>query len=483
MFRFWPKYLFGRLGVLVSVLLLFLAIVIFVFVRGQFVEIFDRGARDLPPLQMDRAIAALENANDKTPEEVIAGLSHPLRVWRLQDAPASDPSDIRLPDVEAASRESLDRLNISVEELMVHYRVAPRPARPPADERPGVPRPAGPDLVELKDANSNIGAMMPEIVELETDYTRFNFRIYVHSYRLPDMEDKWINIYAHVITPSLEFMTPSFFLAVVVILAGVVLAGLVAARTMRPFNIMAHSADRFGRGEAIEPIPVTGPADVRTVVEAFNRMSLKLEQGRRSQRNLVYSLGHDIKGPAVWAMESAQNLPESEEKEQIKRQLDKLTRMVGAITSLAEQSQTTGGFVNADIGSLLEVLVDDFADADKDVRYTENAIVTLKCRPSDLERVFQNLIENALRYAGSAHVILNKPSQHQVEILVEDNGPGIPQDLLDTVKEPFRRGLDDANGTGLGLAIAETILVELSGKLELENRDEGGLRARVILPL
>ena len=103
-------------------------------------------------------------------------------------------------------------------------------------------------------------------------------------------------------------------------------------------------------------------------------------------------------------------------------------------------------------------------------------------RYNALTRVLRNLLENAVKYGGTAHVTLTS-SENMAAIHVDDDGPGIPSEQLETAFEPFQRLGAEGPGSGLGLAIVRTIVVDQGGTVSLENRIGGGLRASVFLPI
>lgn len=106
-------------------------------------------------------------------------------------------------------------------------------------------------------------------------------------------------------------------------------------------------------------------------------------------------------------------------------------------------------------------------------------------RTQALRRVVTNLLDNALKFGEQAQVLI-EPREHEVDVVVLDNGPGIPADQLQAVFEPFYRlessRSRDTGGTGLGLAIAQQLTQAMGGRLVLSNRPERGLEARLTLP-
>ncbi|MCG6941064.1 MAG: hypothetical protein LJE69_07415 [Thiohalocapsa sp.] len=147
----------------------------------------------------------------------------------------------------------------------------------------------------------------------------------------------------------------------------------------------------------------------------------------------------------------------------------------------------------------MQSLVDDYADLEADrggaVSYQGPDRSIFQCRPVALRRALSNLIDNALKYGGAARVQLLELGRDQKPgggggrgrlILIDDDGPGIPEADLERVFEPFLRletsRSRETGGTGLGLAVARTIVHAHGGTLRLSNRPGGGLRAAVRLP-
>ena len=138
-----------------------------------------------------------------------------------------------------------------------------------------------------------------------------------------------------------------------------------------------------------------------------------------------------------------------------------------------------------DMVAMLESLVDDWAELGREIPLQAPACVRLSGRPQALRRAIGNLIENALKYGGKASVALvDEPAR--VTIVVDDEGPGLPGDMLEKVLEPFYRSESsrsrETGGVGLGLAIVRQIVLAHGGTIRLENRPAGGLRATLSLP-
>ena len=138
-----------------------------------------------------------------------------------------------------------------------------------------------------------------------------------------------------------------------------------------------------------------------------------------------------------------------------------------------------------DLDALTESLCDDLADLGWSVQFRPDGRFPYPCRPASLRRAVRNVIENAVRYGERARVQL-RSSDEGVEILVEDDGPGIPDAEREKVFDPFVR-LDgsrnrDTGGVGLGLSIARSIVRNHGGDIQLSQGPSTGLIVHIRLP-
>ena len=136
--------------------------------------------------------------------------------------------------------------------------------------------------------------------------------------------------------------------------------------------------------------------------------------------------------------------------------------------------------------ALAASLTEEYEDMGKPVTLEPGARVVGAIRETWLRRALRNLIDNALRYGGSAHVSLIE-AEGEAILRVDDNGPGIPADQIEAILEPFTRGETSRNrttgGAGLGLTLARAIAEQHGGSLKLANHPGGGLRAEVRIPV
>jgi signal transduction histidine kinase len=177
-------------------------------------------------------------------------------------------------------------------------------------------------------------------------------------------------------------------------------------------------------------------------------------------------------------------IEEPELRERIQKNLEELQELTEAVLSAGRGA---GGEQKRkiDLAALVESLCTDLDELGEAVSWHVRAAAPVSCRPNEIRRAVRNLIENAIAYGNKAQVRLSDTPE-SYEIVVEDEGPGIPEHDRARVFEPFVRLEASRNtetgGSGLGLTLVKAIAEGHGGKIELENRIERGLRARLSLP-
>ncbi len=257
------------------------------------------------------------------------------------------------------------------------------------------------------------------------------------------------------------------------------------SRLTRPLAALARTADDLGRGRPTAPLPERGPLELRRLVAAFNRMQERLERLLRDRAQVLAAIGHDLRTPLTGLRLRAELVEDEETRQRLLAGLDEIEATVEAALAFLRAETPQEPVRPTDLAALLESLVDDLADRGGAITLERAPPVVVPVRATALRRALRNLLDNALRYGGCARVRL-EVEPREVRILIEDQGPGIPEDSLERVFEPFVR-LETSRsratgGSGLGLAIARTIARAHGGDVRLANRPEGGLVAILTLP-
>lgn len=304
------------------------------------------------------------------------------------------------------------------------------------------------------------------------------------SLRLRD--GTWLNFAAPVESPE-PFWSFRFALSMtVMLLAVVIFSALVGRHLTRPFGLFARAARRLGVDVKAPPLPETGPAEVRQAARAFNEMQERIRRFVEDRTQMIAAISHDLGTPITRLRLRAELVEDQEQQRKMLSDLDEMEHMVASALSFARDEAADEPRVMADLRALVQHVCDNVADAGHEVSLTTGeSAVPYGCRPGALRRALTNLVENAVKYGRRARVSLtDRPDR--VVLRIDDDGPGIPEDLREEAFKPFRRleasRSRETGGTGLGLTVARTIVRAHGGEIALINRNGDGLRVEVSLP-
>ncbi|MDP4031654.1 MAG: ATP-binding protein [Pseudorhodobacter sp.] len=303
---------------------------------------------------------------------------------------------------------------------------------------------------------------------------------------IPLANGDWLNVRSMFQRPGPQ-LTPEALLPLLLMAIAVALvAWITGRRIVGPMRVLATGADRLGRGLDAGPLPLTGPAEVRETTLAFNRMQERLTRFVADRTRMLAALSHDLRSPLTAMRLRIEMLDEDDDSIRLKALVAEMQAMVEATLDFARGAATQEAAVPVDLAVLLADLVGDAAAGEGQASLIAPQPVLATVRPTPLKRALRNLIDNAIRYGDRAQVMLTQQPGMAI-ITIADDGPGLPEDQLVAVFEPFRRletsRSRDTGGVGLGLAIARTIVQAHGGNVTLANRPEGGLQATVRLPV
>ncbi|UVO49418.1 HAMP domain-containing histidine kinase [Sphingomonas sp. SUN019] len=259
---------------------------------------------------------------------------------------------------------------------------------------------------------------------------------------------------------------------------------LLARRISRPLQSLAIAARRFTPGGDSETVTEAGPPDVRAVISAYNALGQRVAAMLEEKDRMLGAIGHDLRTPLAALRVRIESVDDDTDRVKMAETIDEMNRTLDDILSLARLGRPSEEMTEVDLAALVDAVVDDFRDLGANVTFDETPRVKMRLRPTLFRRAVRNLIENALKYAGSAEVAIRDDGD-RVTVCVADRGPGIPDGQLEAVFDPFTR-LEtsrnrDTGGIGLGLALARAIVREAGGDIRLSNRDGGGLEAAIVI--
>jgi len=258
----------------------------------------------------------------------------------------------------------------------------------------------------------------------------------------------------------------------------------VARGITRPLSELARAAEAMGRDLRQPPLVERGTREVREAAHAFNTMQERLQRHVDSRTRVLAAMSHDLKTPLTRMRLRTATLNDAELQLRFDRDLDEMEGMVHGSLALLRGLNDDEPAEAVDINALLATLAGEFAELGTPFAVHGRASAPYTGKPMALKRCLTNLISNACKFGGGVSVSVEDGAA--VVIAVRDQGPGIPQEHLSRVFEPFYR-VDssrsrDTGGTGLGLCIARDIAQAHGGALTLANLPQGGLEATLNLP-
>lgn len=298
---------------------------------------------------------------------------------------------------------------------------------------------------------------------------------------------QWVNVLMTSGADRGPPIQPFVFVLSLSLLAVAIAAGFAARWIYRPLEDLARASRALGRGEKHMPLPVSGPRDLRNVMQAFNTMATRLEATLQSQKDVLVAIGHDLRTPLTAMRIRAAMIEDEAEREKMERALDELQSLTEAALQAGTSSLRTDEKLMTDLGALVESLSEDLQDIGQPVTFAEpDQRFVVRAWPEDLTRALRNIIMNAVRYGERARIQLEDRGG-ECAVIIDDDGPGIPEAQMEAVFEPLVRLEKSRNtatgGHGLGLHISRNIILAHGGHIELANRPEGGCRATVTLPV
>jgi signal transduction histidine kinase len=457
-----PDTLFGRLfvatvGVIGAMLIVFILLIV-------------RERRELALL--DSGAGSSANTIAET-SQYLAGLSHELRDdarLKLREQRLS-PDDVRPPpprmqDKEQAALERQFAAHLQ-RQLGSDYKVSTGPPRTRRGE-------VIPLMFRREEPPPGAGPPSPG------GFPRRD-RIFDVTVTLPDGDKAVFRTIAPRLGPRLPRQI-FFELAFLALALGVVLYAV--ARTItRPLGDLARAADAVGRGATATPLKESGAREIRRATRAFNAMQERLRRYLESRTRVLAAMSHDLRTPLTRLRLRVESIDDEQLRQRLVEDLDEMSNMIRGALGVFRGLNDDEAAVPVDINELALELQRQYVELGGEVSIVGTARAPYVAKPLALKRCLGNLVQNAIRHGVRATIQIDDGSQLIVRVL--DEGPGIPEDMLEKVFEPFFRLEQsrnrDTGGTGLGLSIARDIAQAHGGSLSLHNRQSGGLEARLTL--
>lgn len=270
--------------------------------------------------------------------------------------------------------------------------------------------------------------------------------------------------------------------ALAALIGGIGLLSWIAVRVAtRPLSELAEAARVLGEDPERGEVSARGPAEVAQAAGAFRQMQQRIREHIAERTRILAAISHDLQTPITRLRLRAEQIDDETLRARVQSDLDAMQKLVREGLAYARSQEDAEAPQRLDVRALLDSLVEDAHELGWDVTLAPGDAHVCAARPTALRRALWNLIENGVKFGTRVEISLDGG-----RVTARDHGPGLPDDELERVFEPFYRTEAsrnrDTGGTGLGLAIARNLLRAQGGEVTLANAPDGGLVATVTLP-
>ncbi len=265
-------------------------------------------------------------------------------------------------------------------------------------------------------------------------------------------------------------------------IALIIIALIFLKNQTRPLVKLAKAAEKFGKGDYVNDFRPSGAQEIRKAAYEFDRMAKRINRHLNQRSEMLSGISHDLRTPLTRLKLQLAMLDQKDLSQKMSKDIDEMEKMLNDYLQFAK-TQSRESTTEIELTKLFKEIERDINNENLKISCEEKII--LQGRPLTLKRSFENIIHNGLIYGKKVFVKVYK-SPNRVMIVVEDDGPGIPEDQYKNVFKPFFR-LDKSrslnqSGVGLGLAIVEDTINSHGGTIQLSKSNFNGLQVKISLP-
>jgi signal transduction histidine kinase len=288
-------------------------------------------------------------------------------------------------------------------------------------------------------------------------------------------------------TPFL--LTPWALSAILFFMCTTILVLWASDAIVEPLITLARHAEQFqGEGDAHSPLLERGPREVRELTHSINRMHERIRNMIVSRTRVLAAVSHDLKTLITRMSLRSEFIADTDLRAKMLRDINLMNAMLVKNLEHLRAESDKSDYSLIDLDSVLQTVADQFVDTGNKVAYRGDGRRLIHGSLIEMQRVFTNLVENAVHHADEVEISVTRLSSDMLQIDVADNGPGMPDDQKTVAFEPFVRGqpgrtMNNHTGFGLGLSIVRSLVEHHGGTVQLLDRNPNGLIVRLILPL
>jgi signal transduction histidine kinase len=419
----------------------------------------------------DRAYSLVKLMYSATPEDrtrLAKGLANPNYLVTVSDTPlitSAIPPDDNLAELEDVIVGRLSKFGV------LEARIYRRSANPEIVER----------TTSSETSPDDMGEIEKEFLGLANDISQSDRLVASVEFK----DGQWLN-FVMPLTPVGPLISRESLPLLAGIAALVVMMTIWALRRLTaPYRTLESAVRRIGADLKSPPLPERGSREYRSAAHAVNTMQVQLREYVEDREQLAAALAHDLRTPLTRIRLRLELLKDMKIRKALMNDLADIEAIARSVVDFATHEVKDEKAERIDFWSLVDSIADAYPQASFAEGSTRARGLICMGRPVALRRCITNLVDNAVAYGERARLAVSG-DEKDIVLVIEDDGPGIPEGRLEQVFRPFTRVETSRNrqtgGFGLGLTIARTIARGLGGEVRLENRSGGGLRTELRIP-
>ena len=262
----------------------------------------------------------------------------------------------------------------------------------------------------------------------------------------------------------------------------IVIALIFLKNQTKPLVRLAKAAERFGKGDYVNDFRPSGAQEIRKAAYEFDRMAKRINRHLNQRSEMLSGISHDLRTPLTRLKLQLAMISQKDLSINMSKDIDEMEKMLNDYLQFAK-TQSQENSTNINLKNFFEEITKSIGKEKLQLECKQD--IFLKGRPMALKRSFENIIQNGLIYGKNVFVEVRK-GNNRAQIIIEDDGPGIPEDQYKNVFKPFFR-LDKSrslnqSGVGLGLSIVEDVINSHGGSIQLGKSKLSGLKVKISLP-